>query len=271
MISREEYLAAGLALSGEANALATHHRYFVQHCERLYQTCRSFGLLDNRLCDVLEVGPFYGYTPFVLQPNSSSYTVMEGDDPASHPLKPLYEQRKISLRFVDLFEMFGPTHTAPHAFPFPNASFDTFICWGTMEHFNFNPVKFVREVNRVLRPGGKAYIQVPNKASFQNIVSLFTGRFELHAVDQFFVVEDYESNGKKAFYGFHWREYTAPELSRLFSTAGFEIERCDTSTSFQNQGAVSLGRKLLRRVNVLAARLMPRYRSDVNLIARKSR
>jgi len=34
---------------------------------------------------------------------------------------------------------------------------------------------------------------------------------------------------------------------------------------------VSLGRKLLRRVNVLAARLMPRYRSDVNLIARKSR
>jgi SAM-dependent methyltransferase len=46
-----------------------------------------------------------------------------------------------------------------------------------MEHFNFNPVKFVREFRRVLKPGGKAYINVPNNASFQNLVSLIFGRF----------------------------------------------------------------------------------------------
>src|SRR5437588_9133688 len=121
-INRQEFEAKGLALSREANVLDGLHGYFVQHCSRLYDTCRDFNLFGGKLGDVLEIGPFYGYTPFVLRPYCSSYTVLEGDDPAVYPLKPLYQKYQIDARFIDLFETFGPTHDASHALDLPDSS-----------------------------------------------------------------------------------------------------------------------------------------------------
>src|SRR5207248_429187 len=139
-LSEQAYTEEGRLLSIEANVLDSLHGYFVQQSPRLYQACRLFGLFELNLGDVLEIGPFYGYMPFVLQRNASSYTVLEGDDPAAYPLKALYEKRKIALHFIDLFELFGPTHSATYSLGFAPASFDTILCWETMEHFNFNPV-----------------------------------------------------------------------------------------------------------------------------------
>lgn len=165
--------------------------------------------------------------------------------------------------------MFGPTHGASHALPFPDATFNTILCWGTMEHFNFNPVKFVRELRRILKPGGKAYINVPNKASFQNLVALLFGRFEAEHLDFYFDYEDYSCNGKKAYYGFHWREYTGPELARLFSRAGFGILSCEGLVAFQDHGHQSAGRKILRQGTRLLGRMLPRYATDVCLVAER--
>src|SRR6185369_4699706 len=269
MLSEDEFLEAGVALSREARVLDSLHRYFLMHRFRVYQCCWQFNLFETSLGDVLEVGPFYSYTPFVLRRQASSYVVLEGDDPAAYPLKPLYEQRRITAEFVDLFEMFGPVRTATHTLPFADASFNTVLCWGTMEHFNFNPVKFVREVCRVLKPGGNAYINVPNNASFQNLVSLIFGRFEEARVDGYFEYENYSSNGKKAFYGFHWREYSGPELARLFSRAGFAIQSCELLVTFQEDGKISAARKLLRHGTRLLARVLPRYATDVCLTAER--
>lgn len=268
-MSREEFAEAGLALSREAGVVGGLHEYFVNHYVRLYETCRHFKLFESSLGDVLEIGPFYSYTPFLLRNNASSYTVLEGDDPASYPLKPLYAQRKIGVQLLDLFEMFGSGRDVANALPFPDASFDTLICWGTMEHFNFNPVKFVRDLLRVLRPGGKAYIEVPNKASFQNIIALLFGRYERELIDSYYVFENYSVNGKRAFYGHHWREYSRPELVRLFSRAGFTTRECDMSVSFQTFPNLSVGRKILRAGTRLLAAVLPRYATDVCLVAEK--
>src|SRR6185295_10763942 len=110
------------------------------------------------LGNVLEVGPFFGYLPFLLRPASSAYTVLEGDDPVVRPLERLYQERAITLSYVDFCELFGPDRSAAHRLSFPDASFDTILCWETMEHFNFNPVKFIRELHRVLKPGGRVCI-----------------------------------------------------------------------------------------------------------------
>jgi len=269
MMSQDEFVEAGVALSREAKVSHGLHGYFTVHCARIYECCRRFELFETNLGDVLEIGPFYSYTPFVLRRQASSYVVLEGDDPAAYPLKPLYAQRKIAVQFVDLFEMFGPTHTATHALPFADAAFNTVLCWGTMEHFNFNPVKFVRELRRILKPGGKAYVNLPNKASFQNLVSLIFGRFEREHIDAYFDYENYASNGKKAFYGFHWREYSGPELSRLFSRAGFAIQSCELIVTFQDNGKPSAARKLLRHGTRLLAGVLPRYGTDVCLVAER--
>lgn len=268
-LTEEEFKARGLALSQDAKVVDSLHSYFVQHCSRLYQVCRRFGLLDRPLGHTLEIGPFFGYTPFLLRPQASAYTVLEGDDPAVEPLKPLYAQHRISARFIDLFESFGPVQGATHTLDYADDSFDLVLCWETMEHFNFNPVKFVRELRRVLKPGGRACITVPNRASFQSLVALISGRFELGGVDHYYHFEDYQSHGKKAFYGFHWREYTRPELQHLFARAGFTIRDSDTFVSFQGGSPHSAARKMARAACILLAGFMRRYGTHVLLVAEK--
>jgi SAM-dependent methyltransferase len=264
----EQFMVRGEELSKEAKVQETLHKYFCSHAARLFRAYELFGLFST-LGDVLEIGPFFGYTPFMLRKHSSSYTVLEGDDPAAYPLEPLYQRYSIALSYVDFFELFGPTASATHKLPFSDSSFDTILCWETMEHFNFNPVKFVRELHRVLKPGGRACITVPNKASFQSLVALSTGRREKGLLDDYFTFENYQSKSKTAFYGFHWREYTPPELSHLFNRAGFKVQACSSFTAFRDEGPVGLGRKLARTLSLAGTSLFPRYGTNVYLIAIK--
>jgi SAM-dependent methyltransferase len=263
----QEFLAKGEELGGKAGVLGGIQDYFRSHGPRLHQSCERFGLFSERLGDVLEIGPFYGYTPFLLRPRSFSYTVLEGDDPVVRPLEPLYREHTIALHYVDFFEMFGPTRSATHKLPLSDAQFDTILCWETMEHFNFNPVGFVRELHRVLKPGGRVRITVPNKASFQNVAALLTGRGEKALIENYYHFENTMLGDKKAFYGFHWREYSAPELSRLFSDAGFQVQSCGTFNAFQGRRRIGAGRRMLRLLLRIAAPIFPRHRTHVCLVA----
>ena len=266
---KEQFIAEGEALSARAHVSNGLHGYFRQNASRLHQTCELFGLFADGLGDVLEIGPFYAYTPFLLRRHAASYTVLEGDDPAVYPLVPFYEQSSIAFSYIDFFELFGPIHSAAHTLPLPDSSYDTILCWETMEHFNFNPVKFVRELYRVLKPGGRICITVPGRASFQALYSLIFGRGEKAAIRSYYTYEDYESNGKKAFYGFHWRAYTAPELAMLFVEAGFKVQVCRSFTVFQDHGKLNLGRQLARFLSRLGTAVLPRFGPYVYLGATK--
>jgi SAM-dependent methyltransferase len=268
MMTQQQFAERALALSREANVVDGLHRYFADSCPRLYKTCERFNLLERPLGDVLEIGAFYGYLPFLLRPQCSSYFVLEGDDPAVYPLKALYQKHQISLHLRDLFECFGSARDAKHAFDFGDESFNTILCWETMEHFSFNPVKFVRELRRVLKPGGCAYITVPNKASFQSLFALLVGRPE-PLIDSYFEFENYSSNGKKVFYGFHWREYSRSELQRLFARAGFKVKQCNTFVVFHASSRPSLARSFARTADTLLAGLFRRYGTNVYLVAEK--
>jgi SAM-dependent methyltransferase len=268
-MSEQAFLSLGKEISREAGVEGGLHGYFVQHAPRLFKACRLFDLLDRDLGSVLEIGPFFGYTPFLLRPKSTSYTIIEGDDPAVNPLRPIYQARQIEALFMDLFESFGQTASSDPQLPFADGAFDRVLCWETMEHFNFNPVKFVRELLRVLRPGGRACITVPNKASLQRIFSLVSGHGEKDLIDGYYNFEDYRSGGKKAFYGFHWREYSAYELGTLFSRVGFVVEECTTFVAFQPVDRISLPKRVARLTNTLLARFFPRYGTHVCLIAAK--
>jgi len=246
------------------------HGYFKDAASRLHFSCAKFGLFGNhRLGKVLEIGPFYGYLPFLLRERSSSYTIIEGPEPAVEPLMALYEQARVEVHLLDFFEIFGPTRGANHALPFPDDSFDLVICWETMEHFNFNPVKFVRELHRVCSPGAKIHITVPNKASFQALAGLLSRVKLPQSIKSYFEFENYQSDGKTAFYGFHWREYTPEELSALFREAGFKVEVCETHIVFHDHGHLTAKRRLLRFLNKSVGRLFPRHGTNVFLTAVK--
>ena len=268
-MTKKQFVTKAEEISRRAQVMDGLHGYFSSHASRLHHCCELFNLFSENLGDVLEIGPFYGYTPFLLRQNSSKYKVLEGDDPTVYPLKPLYDEAAIQLSFVDFFEMFGPTHNASHKLAEADSSYDTILCWETMEHFNFNPVKFVRELHRVLKPSGQVCITVPNRGSFQSIYSLLFGRNQNNIIKSYFTFEDYVSNGKKAFYGFHWREYTPKELASLFNQAGFEVKVCKTFTAFQDHAQLKFTRKVARIFARVSSRLFNRFGTHVYLIANK--
>jgi len=263
----QEFTAAGESVGAKAGVLDGLQGYFRSHAPRLHQAGERFGLFSEQLEDVLEIGPFYGYMPFVLRPRCSAYTVLEGDDPAVRPLEPLYREQAIALHYVDFFDIFGPTRSAAHKLALPDAQFDTILCWETMEHFNFNPVGFVRELHRVLTPGGRVCITVPNKASLQNVAGLLFGRGEKALIESYYTFENSMAGGKKVFYGFHWREYTAPELSCLFSGAGFRIQSCGNFSAFQGRERMGVGRRMMRTLVKIGGSVFPRHSTHVYLVA----
>jgi ubiquinone/menaquinone biosynthesis C-methylase UbiE len=54
--------------------------------------------------------------------------------------------------------------------PFSSSSFDAIVCVDVVEHLT-DPAMFLREAQRVLRPGGKLVICTPNLLGYKNIVS----------------------------------------------------------------------------------------------------
>ena len=265
-----EFQDFGDRIRKEIGSSTDLHGYFKGATQRLHFTCTKFDLLGERSFGrVLEVGPFYGYLPFLLRDRSSSYTIIEGPEPAVEPLTPLYKRAKVEVHLLDFFEIFGPTRGAGHTLPLPDNSFDLVICWETMEHFNFNPVKFVRELHRICAPGAKVHITVPNKASFQALAGLLSRVKLPQSIKSYFEFENYQSDGKTAFYGFHWREYTSEELSALFGEAGFKVERCETDIVFHDHGTLTAKRRVLRFLNKTIGRFFPRHGTNVFLTAVK--
>ena len=127
-----EYAKRAATLGEEAQVTSTLHSYYLLHRERLWRTASHFDVWSVRQKSVLEIGPFYSYTPFLMQEQGNRVTVVEGTDPATEPLKPLYEKRGIRVLFADLEQTFASPSVADHQLPFNAGDFDCICCWKTL-------------------------------------------------------------------------------------------------------------------------------------------
>ena len=99
--------------------------------------------------------------------------------------------------------------------PVADGSFDAVVFTEVLEHIaTRDPVQVLRELRRVLRPGGLMIFSTPNVCNISNIYALLHGRN---------IFWD-----KEIFYGSldrHNREFTPSEVQRCFEEAGFtEVE-----------------------------------------------
>jgi SAM-dependent methyltransferase len=96
--------------------------------------------------------------------------------------------------------------------PFSNDHFDAVMFTETLEHVAItDPATILREIRRVLRPGGPLIFSTPNVCNISNVFALLTG------VNVFWPPE--------LFYGGldrHNREYTPGEVRELLVKVGFE-------------------------------------------------
>jgi 2-polyprenyl-3-methyl-5-hydroxy-6-metoxy-1,4-benzoquinol methylase len=68
-------------------------------------------------------------------------------------------------------------------FPLEPESYDTAVCVEVLEHL-YDPEHALKEIYRILHPGGRAVITVPNLAYWRFRLDLMRGRVPLPAADQ---------------------------------------------------------------------------------------
>lgn len=209
------------------------------------------GRRDGR--SILEIGAFLGPVSVALR--KAGYGVSALDIPefhASERLRALYERHSIPFAGLNLRRA---------ELPYAAESFDAVLLCEVMEHWNFNPLPVLREVNRVLKPGGYVYIGMPNQASIVSRVKLLLGRSVHNPVDDFFRQLD---RGSNMIVGLHWREYTQAEALQLIGRMGFEAAAAYFYVEPVREDA-GLLRKLLRSL-VFA---YPPFRPSQVVIGRK--
>ncbi len=95
--------------------------------------------------------------------------------------------------------------------PYPDGFFHAVASLDVIEHV-FDPVRFTREIQRVLSPVGYAVISTPNIRKLQRIVSIIRGHFPGTSYDPV------------GFDGGHLHYFTSRDLANLFLHNGFDIE-----------------------------------------------
>lgn len=113
-------------------------------------------------------------------------------------------------------------------FPFADAAFDTVSSFEMFEHLKFGPQNVMREIHRVMKPGGILLITTPNAVSIRSLWAHCKG---WHPASH----HRYFRNLK---YGVvHPFEYRASELSALVAAYGFKILE---STAFYRERYVRM-------------------------------
>jgi SAM-dependent methyltransferase len=106
------------------------------------------------------------------------------------------------------FDVFHGTLLEAH---YPSSSFDYVRCNHSLEHMP-NPVEVLQDIHRILRPGGKLCIGIPNTDSFT--FRLF-GRYWWYLCAPV-----------------HTYNYSAKTITRLLQNADYEIEKVHYNSDF---------------------------------------
>ncbi|MDD4929084.1 MAG: methyltransferase domain-containing protein [Gallionella sp.] len=110
-------------------------------------------------------------------------------------------------------------------FPYAEGEFDVVIFAEIIEHLLNDPCKVLREIKRVLKPGGTLIVTTPNVARLENVTRLIAGEN---------IYDPYSGYGP---YGRHNREYNRHELVTLLQFEGFDVTNHFTADVHENRAA----------------------------------
>ena len=124
---------------------------------------------------------------------------------------PLLRDRGVEVHAMDFW---------PDArLPFGDGAFQVATLLDVVEHLPGSPLDLLREIHRVLAPGGRLILSGPNAAKLTSRLKLLAGKHP-HIPFEAWVEGPYYS---------HYREYTPDEYASLLERAGFLVEETHRS------------------------------------------
>ncbi len=212
---------------------------------------------------ILDIGIAYGFHDVVLkQMGYDIYGTEQKERIPRHCGLPLREG--IVIKELDVTEK---------NLPFEEGFFDLVIFGEVLEHIRDSPVKALRGVGRLIKPGGHLIFTTPNFCRITNIGMLVFRRNPMEPFDLDFDAQKTDRHITDSWT--HIREYTLFELMEITKKAGFEVEEvlmsmCWDSYEFNfKYGGFSKGKKSVSYILFLLNKLFKNYRSDIMIRAKK--
>lgn len=218
-----EALFGSYLLDGNANP--EMETYWRQDWKRFVYT---FGLISQLRGTCLEIGANPYFTTTLLR----LYTSLElslanyfGPHFGSTSTQTVSVNNPKTGKREDLSLTFSHFNIEEGAFPFSAEQFDIVLFCEVIEHLQSDPVKVLREMKRILKPGGHLIITTPNVSRLENVARILAGEN---------IYDPYSAYGP---YGRHNREYTRHELAQLLDYCGFAVEVCFSADVHENVAA----------------------------------
>jgi len=164
----------------------------------------------------------------------------------------------------------GGHHSSPIGFavcnievdrlPFDDSTFDAVVCCQVLEHFTHSHLPAMREMHRVLVPGGLQEVDVPNVASFRNRSRLLRGRNITYDYAEHYLHAQPVLDRGLSFYPLrHNREFSRDELALLLAEAGYR----DIDVQFLKSRRWRTGLSRLQSVGTALKDLVPSFRKSL--------
>ena len=234
--------------------------YFRLHRHRFQKLLAALPAAPAR---VLEIGTTPGQFTEILC--RAGYEVA-GVDLFPDQRAELWRRLGVEVRFCNIDEQ---------PLPYADASFDAVVLSEVIEHLVASPLPALREMARVLRPGGRLVITTPNqhyiKSRIKTLADVLLGR-------PFEPFEDFlramTLAGPQRYYN-HSRLYTLQELAWLLAQSGLHVALARYASAWEQVGVEA--RRALRhplRVAVKGALVLltsafPRWRSMLLVVGVK--
>jgi len=176
---------------------------------------RTVGLVEGLSGCCLELGANPYFTTLLLSEFTELDLTLANFFSETHPDQATQKVRYLSAKdCINQEKSFDFHHFNVESsdFPFKTGPFDVVIFAEIIEHLLNDPCAVIREIKRVLKPGGHLILTTPNVARLENVAKMIMG------------VNIYDPYSGYGPYGRHNREYNQHELSLLMEHEGFTSE-----------------------------------------------
>ena len=241
---------------------ATDHTYLARHYSRFTSTLSEFcsTWTPERGMRVLDVGAHWLHQSVVWR--MAGFEVTALDLPVTFEVENIRSlARQMDITLVACADLGAADALDVVA----DSSINVILFAEIIEHLTFNPVRFWKQIHRILAPGGRIVVTTPNYYAWNGRVwrpwRFLRGSGGGISVDDILNMHTYSH---------HWREFAMAELIRYFSLLSPDFRIAKTKrVRHHAQVDRQLGRRILGGVLEILPNVRPNLHLEIELDSKK--